>query len=158
MTYMGMGLAEKLETLRRDARAAGEPLPVRLPPDTKVFNVPTGLVRILNRDLRLAGIPKRDERGRTIDVHALRHSDPSLTANVHTDPNLLDVAGALDALPPLPLDGDGRIERQRASGMEGNPTNPISALAPVLAPTSDKSCKSQAITDKTDPHGAVGKA
>src|SRR4029450_12170151 len=65
------------------------------------------------------------ERGRTLDVHALRttfgtllskggvplrtaqaamrHSDPSLTANVYTDPKLLDVHGALDALPRLPL-------------------------------------------------------
>ncbi|MBL8764050.1 MAG: tyrosine-type recombinase/integrase [Phycisphaerae bacterium] len=55
-----------------------------------------------------------DDRGRTIDVHALRHtfgthlskacaplrtaqaamrhSDPSLTANVYADPKLLDVA------------------------------------------------------------------
>ncbi len=32
---------------------------------------------------------------------AMRHSDPSLTANVYTDPKLLDVAGALEALPSL---------------------------------------------------------
>jgi hypothetical protein len=32
---------------------------------------------------------------------ALRHSDPSLTANVYTDPKLLDVAGALEVLPRL---------------------------------------------------------
>jgi len=44
-----------------------------LPSDTLVFDVPTGLVRILDRDLALAGIPKRDDRGRTVDVHALRH-------------------------------------------------------------------------------------
>ncbi len=31
----------------------------------------------------------------------MRHSDPSLTANVYTDPKLLDVAGALEALPIL---------------------------------------------------------
>ncbi|MFZ2874385.1 MAG: tyrosine-type recombinase/integrase [Phycisphaerales bacterium] len=68
---------------------------------------------------------KTDDRGRTIDVHALRHtfgthlskagvplrtaqaamrhSDPSLTANVYTDPKLLDVAGAVASLPDLPL-------------------------------------------------------
>jgi hypothetical protein len=34
----------------------------------------------------------------------MRHSDPSLTANVYTDPKLLGVHGALDALPALPLD------------------------------------------------------
>ncbi len=30
---------------------------------------------------------------------AMRHSKPELTANVYTDPKLLDVAGALNALP-----------------------------------------------------------
>ena len=30
--------------------------------------------KILNRDLNAAGIPKSDDRGRTIDVHALRHT------------------------------------------------------------------------------------
>jgi hypothetical protein len=32
----------------------------------------------------------------------MRHSDPKLTANVYTDPVLLDVAGAVNALPALP--------------------------------------------------------
>ena len=93
-------------------------------------------MRIFDRDLKLAGIPKRDERGRTLDVHALRttfgtllskggvplrtaqaamrHSDPSLTANVYTDPKLLDVRGALDALPSLPLNVGPRPDRERA--------------------------------------------
>jgi len=31
----------------------------------------------------------------------MRHSDRSLTANVYTDPKLLDVAGALESLPSL---------------------------------------------------------
>ena len=66
-------LADKLVRLQDEARAKGKPIPARLPPDTQVFTVPAGLVRILNRDLKLAGIPKRDDRGRTLDVHALRH-------------------------------------------------------------------------------------
>lgn len=33
----------------------------------------------------------------------MRHSDPSLTVNVYTDPKLLDVAGAVASLPDLPL-------------------------------------------------------
>lgn len=41
--------------------------------ETSVFKVPTGMMRILDRDLKLARIPKRDERGLTLDVHALRH-------------------------------------------------------------------------------------
>ena len=101
----------------------GEPAPARLPADTPLFTVPDGLVRILDRDLLLAGIPKRDDRGRTLDLHALRttfgtlqskggvplttaqhamrHSDPSLTANVCTDPRLLDIHGALNVLPMI---------------------------------------------------------
>lgn len=38
----------------------------------------------------------------------MRHSDPSLTANVYTDPKLLDVAGAVASLPDLPLAIVGR--------------------------------------------------
>jgi hypothetical protein len=107
-----------------------------LPPDTPLFTVPAGLVRILDRDLVAAGIAhrvevapgkwkidKRDERGRTVDVHALRHtfgtllskggvaprtaqaamrhSTIELTMNVYTDPKLLDVAGAVEVLPEL---------------------------------------------------------
>jgi integrase len=132
-------LAVKLGALQASARRRGEPIPARLPADTPVFDVPAGLVRIFDRDLKYTGISKRDERGRTLDVHALRttfgtllsrggvplrtaqaalrHSDPSLTANVYTDPKLLDVAGALDALPSLPLDpGQSPIqERARAT-------------------------------------------
>lgn len=37
----------------------------------------------------------------------MRHSDPSLTANVYTDPKLLHVAGAVASLPDLPLSGVG---------------------------------------------------
>ena len=104
------------------------PLPAAvptLPADSLIFTVPAGLVRILDRDLKLAGIPKRDERGRTVDVHAIRHtfgtllsangvtprtaqacmrhSTIDLTMNVYTDPKLLDVAGAVESLPALPL-------------------------------------------------------
>ena len=93
----------------------------RLTPSSRLFNVPAGLLRILDRDLKAAGIPKRDERGRTIDVHALRHtfatwlssagvpprtaqsalrhSDIRLTMNTYTDPSLLAVREALDRLP-----------------------------------------------------------
>ena len=81
-----------------------------------------------------AGIAKRDDRGRTIDVHALRttfatllskggvsprtaqaamrHSSIDLTMNTYTDPKLLDVQGAVDSLPTLQLPTD-RPTRQR---------------------------------------------
>ncbi len=53
------------------ARPTG-PGPYR--PTRPSFVSPPGLARILDRDLKLAGIPKRDERGRTVDVHAMRHT------------------------------------------------------------------------------------
>ena len=90
-----------------------------------VFRVPVELVKILKRDLSLAGIPYRDEQGRTLDVHALRHttatflsrakvppavaqrimrhSDIKLTLQVYTDVQQLDEATAITALPALGL-------------------------------------------------------
>ena len=132
-----------------------------------LFTVPAGLVRILDRDLLAAGIDKRDERGRTLDVHALRtsfgtllskggvaprtaqaamrHSKIDLTMNVYTDPKLLDVAGALDSLPSLNLDASPSAERQtiRATGTDRQDRTPkrdcmSSALVPPLVPNSGK--------------------
>lgn len=130
-------LGDRLAALQEQARTRGEPIPARLPGDQPVFNIPDGLIRIFDRDLKLAGIPKRDDRGRTLDVHALRttfgtllskggvslrtaqeamrHSDPGLTAKVYTDPRLLDVRGALDVLPGLPLRGEEKQGRGAAS-------------------------------------------
>jgi integrase len=93
-----------------------------------VFRVPAELVKILKRDLKLAGIAYRDEQGRTLDVHALRHttatflsrakvppavtqrimrhSDIKLTLQVYTDVQQLDEAAALVALPALTAQDD----------------------------------------------------
>ena len=47
----------------------------------------------------------------------MRHSDINLTMNIYTDPRLLDVAGAMDALPLLPLNGTcGHPEVVKATG------------------------------------------
>jgi len=149
-------LADELQRLQADARTKGLPVPLRLPPDTPLFHVPEKLVKVLDRDLRLAGIPKRDDRGRTLDVHALRHtfgtllskggvtpqvaqqamrhSTIDLTMNVYTDPRLLDIAGAVEALPDLPLTGP---TRQAATGTAGAVTPPKRACLvalPVAAP------------------------
>ncbi|MEK6676515.1 MAG: site-specific integrase [Planctomycetota bacterium] len=116
-------IEEQLDELQEDARKSGNPIPARLPASTPLFCIPSGLARILDRDLAAAGIPKRDERNRVVDVHALRvtfgthlcaagvplrtaqaamrHSKPELTANIYTDPKLLDIAGAINALPAL---------------------------------------------------------
>ncbi len=133
-------------------------------PDSQrpLFTVPAGLVRILDRDLLAAGIDKRDERGRTIDVHALRHSfgtllskggvaprtaqaamrhsSIDLTMNTYTDPKLLDVYGALDSLPSLHLNASPSTKRQmmRATGTDNqdataNPRHATSASANVVS-------------------------
>ena len=81
-----------------------------------------------------------DKRGRTVDVHAVRHtfgthlslngvaprvaqaatrhSSIQLTMNVYTDPELLDVAGAVEALPCLALEGDRNAGSAVRSGAE----------------------------------------
>ena len=43
-------------------------------PGAKVLYVPHDLHKILYRDLKQAGIPRVDDQGRRIDVHALRHT------------------------------------------------------------------------------------
>ena len=125
VTELSSWLGEQLDELQEQARKSEQPIPARLPASTRLFHIPSGLTRILDRDLAVAGIPKRDERNRVVDVHALRvtfgthlcaagvplrtaqaamrHSKPELTANIYTDPKLLDVAGAIDALPTLAL-------------------------------------------------------
>ena len=149
-----------------------------MPAAPRLFTVPAGLIRIFDRDLVSAGlarsvkingkcrIDKRDERGRTLDVHALRtsfatllskgnvaprtaqaamrHSTLDLTMNVYTDPKLLDVHGALDALPSLPLDSDEQ-QQQRATGTQGVPGQ----FTPEFAPTRCKPSYRLAITGKT---------
>jgi integrase len=107
--------------------------------------VPQKLCKILSRDLVAAGIArrvevngkaqidKRDDRGRTVDVHALRHtfgtflsrggvaprtaqaamrhSKIELTMSVYTDPRLLDVKDALNVLPALALEESAGVAK-----------------------------------------------
>ncbi len=165
-------LADKLRRLQAEALRTGAPILARLPSDTKLFNVPSQLVKILDRDLVAAGIArrvmvngkwtidKRDDRGRSLDVHALRttfgtllskggvaprtaqaamrHSDIRLTMGVYTDPKLLDVRGALDALPTLSLQsGQARKEAVQATGTDGMAPTVAPLVAPAVAPTAD---------------------
>jgi integrase len=107
--------ADLVELLRR--RVA------RLAPSTLLYAIPTDMIKRFNADCRRAGIPKRDERGRTVDIHALRttfgtwlarsgvaprtaqalmrHSDIKLTMSVYTDPKLLDTAAAVESIPSV---------------------------------------------------------
>ena len=147
----------------------------KLPNDTPLFpSVTNQLIKILNCDLAVAGIAKADERGRTVDVHALRHSFGSLlsaggvaprtaqaamrhgsidlTMNVYTDPRVLDVAGALDS--PSRLATCREPERKPMERRDGNRRREgvlykvvDSLVAPTVAPNSDKRCKSLATGD-----------
>jgi integrase len=88
-------------------------------PADGIFEIPAALIRRFNADCRRAGIPKRDEEGRTVDIHSLRttfgtylalagvaprtamelmrHSEIGLTMKVYTDPRLLPLAAAVEA-------------------------------------------------------------
>ena len=90
------GLAAEL---RAWVNTTGNPATLRLRdlnamPDRQrpLFTVPTSLVKILDRDMLAAGIDKRDERGRTIDVHALRHSFGTLLSKGGVSPRTAQAA------------------------------------------------------------------
>jgi integrase len=108
-------------------------------PTDRVFDIPKNLIIRFDRDCRRAGIPKRDEEGRTVDVHSLRttfgtylamsgvaprtamelmrHSEIGLTMKVYTDPRLLPLAAAIEAtasVVPKVVPPDGSREHFRA--------------------------------------------
>ncbi|MGE5610351.1 MAG: tyrosine-type recombinase/integrase [Bacillota bacterium] len=184
-------LADKLKAMQELSRRAGEPIPMKLPPNTPLFYVPTGLIRIFDRDLVAAGIAqlvkdpktgkvrivKQDDRGRTIDVHALRttfgthlskggvaprtaqaamrHSDIKLTMGVYTDPKLLDVRGALNVLPALPLDGsDPTTQSVTMTGTDSAPVQ--NATSPIALPIALPTGQSSTTEGKTGHQHATG--
>ena len=154
----GAGSANVL-AFRRDA------VPVELPASMRLLTIPKAFCRILDRDLKAAGIPKRDDRDRTIDVHALRHtfgtmlsksgvssrvaqaamrhSSIDLTMNVYTDPRLLDVQGAVESLPSMSVTSNPTENRQRMAAGAENFT-PCS-VTPTVTPNADFSGLSQSI-------------
>ena len=161
-------LDDKLTRLQGEALESDAPIPVRLPSGTPLFDVPDKLSKILNRDLKAAGIAKRDDRGRVLDVHALRHtfgtllskggvsprtaqaamrhSKIDLTMNVYTDPRLMDVAGALDALPTLSLAAE-QTNSVLATGTDDSGSRMVSNLVtPTVTPTPYKSGQIEAST------------
>ena len=121
----------------------------KLGPDVPLFYVPTGLDRIFNRDLELAGIAKRDGLGRVVDVHSLRHchasllarlgvtpavaqksmrhSDIRLTMDVYTHVEVEEVAVAVSMLP-------SHIFASIDDARRDFPEKPESRVAPDVAP------------------------
>jgi len=68
-----------------------------------------------------------------------------MTMNIYTDPKLLDVQGAIDVLPELPLNNQPETERAAilATGTENrSPLRLSRTVAPTVAPKSDKGSKS----------------
>lgn len=119
----------------------------------RVFNVPDGILRILNRDLKSAGIAKKLDDC-VVHIHALRHSfgthlsiagvaprvaqaamrhsNISLTMGTYTDARLLDTAQAVESLPSLPL-------------ADLSPQSAGRTLAPTLAPTTGQNGQNRSI-------------
>jgi len=148
-------------------RLTGVPQAEPLPANTPLFTMPHKLVKILDRDLKLAGIAKRDELGRTVDVHALRHcfgtllsrsgvaprtaqaamrhSTIDLTMNVYTDPRLLDLHQAVESLPALAA-SIAPQSQQQATGTCAPARD--SRFAPGFAPTADNSSQSVSLAVK----------
>ena len=93
----------------------------KIQPTDLVFTVSKQAVKTLHRDCEVAGIERKDARGRSVDIHALRtsycmllqtsgasprvamsamrHSKLELTMNVYTDTAQLLVAEAVNVLP-----------------------------------------------------------
>ncbi len=91
-------------------------------------------------------IDKADERGRVFCIHAfrttfnsllaaagvplttrrilMRHAAEGVTDEHYADAKLIDLRGALDLLPALPLRGDVHAERQEATGTDGREKHP----------------------------------
>ena len=58
-------------------------------PAAKLFNVLDDLSKDFERDRAVAGLPKRVDRNRTIDVHALRHTFGTMLSIKHRTVEIL---------------------------------------------------------------------
>ncbi len=118
--------------------------------DDRLVRIPSGLIRILDRDLAAAGIPKVDERGRRLDVHAMRTTfntqlavagvDPrtamaamrvsslDLVLKTYADEKHFDVTKAINSLPAPPpmLEAVGSTDTTKVAA----------PVVPIVVPTS----------------------
>ena len=122
------------------------------PAGRPVFETAWSAAKMLRVDLAAAEIPYRDSAGRVADFHSLRHSfithasrsckssrmtqelarhsDPKLTANIYTHPEMRDLAAVVASMPLL--NGAGRpAEAVAATGTDGRAEGPFPASGTV---------------------------
>ena len=102
------------------------------------------------------GVAKTGSFPRTAQA-VMRHSDVNLTMGAYTGPHLLDVLGALDALPALPLGGVTESERIAVSAT-GTDDFTARQFAQGFAPTPGKPCKLLSVVKMTADEKATEKA
>ena len=135
-----------------------------------VFNLPAGLLRILNRDLVAAGIDKIDERDGRVHLHTLRHStgtalsvagvsprtaqavmrhsNVNLTMGTYTDQRLLDTSAAVELLPDLPLDGPTQQDRTEADAQRDTAKGSARTVTYSVTYDADKTYQTGSISGK----------
>lgn len=116
-----------------------------------LFDLPQKMVKVFDADLKAAGIEKSDTYGRTLDIHALRHSfctmvaqsginmqtaqrlmrhtTPAMTAR-YTHLTLTDLGSAIADLPPLPT----TEQRDVMIACEKTPSESASTSRPTQRP------------------------
>ncbi len=113
-----------------------------LPADRPAFPLPVHPERMIQSDLKRAGIPYRDGEGRVADWHALRHTfvsrlvasganikaaqllarhaDAGLTLNTYSHVGMIDLRRALNCVPSIaPTDAEGERQAALATGTNG---------------------------------------
>src|SRR5262249_4759625 len=147
-----------------------------LDPDRPLFPMAKNTTAFLIRsDLERVGIPYVDGNGHYADFHALRktfitnlarsgvfpkaaqtlarHSSIELTMNTYTQLGLQELAGDVEALPPVPVAGPIRLDGQErpAIGADGQDVVPRGAQIGALHPTPGASqMASVGISEGTD--------
>ncbi|MFM8986615.1 MAG: site-specific integrase [Planctomycetia bacterium] len=135
--------------------------------DDRLVQIPSGLIRILDRDLAAAGIPKVDERGRRLEVHAMRTTfntqlavagvDPrtamaamrvsslDLVLKTYADEKHLDVTKAVNLLPATPpmLEAVG----------SNNAAEVAKPVVPIVVPTSGSGGSAEGCAGSRSPSG-----
>jgi len=79
---MASYIRERVRRLTSDYRH----IPINGVYDAPVFNLPLSLKKVFDADLKAAGISKRDDKGRTFDVHCTRHTYISWLAQAGVSP------------------------------------------------------------------------